>query len=340
MEGNKEIINSINWNNIVKLDARSIDRASLGQVQGLFEPCVVVEKGTLNKETYYIPKSVIEKYDDEALYFRLTEQEVKDNCLRDSPPSEDDAEQIRLTAERIASKERPIILHSENQEEEILRKLMEAVSEFKDRMSSGAKWAKEKIEERQIQKDEQRISKMGVLASSYTDSFDQAMSEIRTTHSYAEQEQIYDGFMKLLEKQREFVSARKDLASKLKSSIKEPVLSESSKNYDYTESFKTLETKKQNIQERTPISMELTTQPSGFVVPSNEAGNVSPMSRTDTDHNIMKVEQEKPFMVIKPSAIKYYKVTIRPSRKKTNKSEKRKSRIPEMQLEATPYNNE
>jgi hypothetical protein len=230
MEGNREIINSINWNNIVKLDARSIDRASLGQVQGLFEPCVVVEKGTLNKETYYIPKSVIERYDHEALYFRLTEQEVKDNCLRDSPPSEEDAEQIRLTAERIASKERPIILHSENQEEEILRKLMEAVSEFKDRMSSGAKWAKEKIEERQIQKDEQRISKMGELASSYTDSFDQAMTEIRTTHSYAEQEQIYDGFMKLLEKQREFVSARKDLASKLKSSVKEPLpISESDK---------------------------------------------------------------------------------------------------------------
>jgi Zn-finger protein len=72
------------------------------------------------------------------------------NCLRDYPPSEEDAEQIRLTAERIASTERPIILHSENQEEEILRKLMEAVSEFKDRMSSGAKWAKEKIGERQI----------------------------------------------------------------------------------------------------------------------------------------------------------------------------------------------
>src|ERR1051325_4026608 len=111
MEGNKEIINSINWNNIVKLDARSIDRASLGQVQGLFEPCVVVEKGTLNKETYYIPKSVIEKYDHEALYFRLTEQEVQDYCLRDYPPSEEDSEQIRLTAERIASTERPIILH-------------------------------------------------------------------------------------------------------------------------------------------------------------------------------------------------------------------------------------
>jgi hypothetical protein len=303
---------------------------------------VFVEKGTLNKETYYIPKSVIERYDHEALYFRLTEQEVKDNCLRDSPPSEEDAEQIRLAAERVAATERPIILHSENQEEEILRKLMEAVSEFKDRMSSGAKWAKEKIEERQIQKDEQRISKMGELASSYTDSFDQAMTEIRTTHSYAEQEQIYDGFMKLLEKQREFVSARKDLASKLKSSVKEllPISESQINGGDDTESAGILEAKNQDIQERTHISMELTTQPSGFVLPSNEAGNVSPMSRTTTDDNIMKVEQEKPSMVIEPSAIKYYKVTIKPSQKKTNKSDERKSRISEMHLEATPYKDE
>jgi hypothetical protein len=45
-------------------------------------------------------------------------------------------------------------------------------------------------------------------------------------------------------------------------------------------------------------------------------------------------------MVIKPSAIKYYEVTIQPSQKKTNKNEKRKSRTPEMHLEATPYNDE
>ena len=213
-DNNRDIISSINWNNIIKLDARSIDRASLGQVKGLFEPFVVVEKGTLNKETYYIPKSVIEKYDNEALYFCLTEQEVKDNCLRDSPPSEEDAEQIRITAERIASIQRPIVLQSENQEGEVLRKLIEAGSEFKNRISLRTKWAKEKIEESQTQKDEQRISKMGGLAAAFTDSFDGVMYEIKTNHTYEEQEQIFDGFMKLLEQQRECVSARKELASR------------------------------------------------------------------------------------------------------------------------------
>ena len=323
MEDNKEIIKSINWNNIVKIDAKSIDRASLGQVQGLFEPFVVVEKGTINKETYYIPKSVIEKYDHEALYFRLTEQEVKNNCLRDYPPSEEDAEQIRLTAERIASTERPIILHSENQEEEILGKLMEAVSEFKDRMSSGAKWAKEKIEERQIQKDEQRISKMGELAFTYTDSFDHVMSEIKTTHTYAEQEQIYDGFMKLLEKQREFVSARKDLASKLKSLVTDSMSSNNVANN--TETLKKGEAKKQNLEEGRVVSKNSTPQTGGFVLPSNEAPRMSSMLRTTTNDDTKgKLKQENPYIVIEPPAIRYCKVSIKPLQKKAKKMEEKK----------------
>ena len=312
MEDNKDVIDSINWNNILKLDARSIDRTNLGQVQGLFEPCVVVQKGTLNKETYYIPKSVIETYDDEALYFRLTEQEVRNNCLRESPPSEEDAEQIRITAERIASTQRSIVLHSENREEEVLGKLREAVSEFKDRVSSGAKRAKEKVEESQIQKDEQKISKMGELAATLTDSFDQVMSEIKT-HTYAEQEEIYDGFMKLLEKQREFVSARKELSSRLKSSVKE--------------SPNTLETKKQNLEEGRSISRESTIQSGGFVPSTNVASGAYSMLGTPADNNTkIKAKEENRFMVIEPPPVKYLRVAVKPS---YNKTKKRKEGVKE-----------
>ena len=37
---------TINWNNIINHDTRSIDDADLGKVQGLFEPFVVTEKPT------------------------------------------------------------------------------------------------------------------------------------------------------------------------------------------------------------------------------------------------------------------------------------------------------
>ena len=219
MENNKDSINSINWNELLKQDAISIDGVNLGQVQGLFEPFVVIKKGNLSKERYYIPKSVIEKNDQNALYFRLTEEEIKYNCLRDSPPSEEDARQIQITTEKLASSARTITLHSP--EEEILRKIKAAAGELKEITLAFTRRAKEKIEENQAQKDAQKISKMGEIAATFTDSFDQVMNEIKTTHTYEEQEQIYDGFIKLLEQQRELLLARKELASKLKSSVTE-----------------------------------------------------------------------------------------------------------------------
>jgi hypothetical protein len=44
---------------------------------------------------------------------------------------------------------------------------------------------------------------MGEIATTFTASFDEVMSEIKTSHTYEQQEQIYDGFIKLLEQQRE-----------------------------------------------------------------------------------------------------------------------------------------
>jgi hypothetical protein len=58
-----------NWNNIVGQEARSMNNADLGKIQGLFEPFIVTEKGTINKEKFYIPKSLITRYNGEILYF-------------------------------------------------------------------------------------------------------------------------------------------------------------------------------------------------------------------------------------------------------------------------------
>jgi hypothetical protein len=266
VEDNKDNINSINWNELLKQDAFSIDGVSLGQVQGLFEPFVVIEKGNLSKETYYIPKSVIEKNDQNALYFRLTEEEIKYNCLRDSAPSEEDASQIQITAERLASSPRTITLHSP--EEEILRKIKAAAGEFKEITLSITRGAKEKIEENQAQKDAQKISKMGRLAATFTDSFDQVMTEIKTAHTYEEQEQIYDGFIKLLEQQRELLLARKELASKLKSSVTESL---SNRQVDDTKMPETAKIK-QNEEKTRATSEQLA---GGFVRPAEEASTTT-----------------------------------------------------------------
>jgi hypothetical protein len=62
----------INWNNIIKKEARSITNdVYLGSIQGLYEPFIVVEeKGALNQKKYFIPKDLLGGYDDIAVYFR------------------------------------------------------------------------------------------------------------------------------------------------------------------------------------------------------------------------------------------------------------------------------
>ena len=100
MEGDTNNI-VINWNNIVGQEARSIDNADLGKIQGLFEPFIVTERGTINKERFYIPKSLIIRYSDEMLYFDITEQQAKDYCMRTTPPSEYEAKGIvQILSER------------------------------------------------------------------------------------------------------------------------------------------------------------------------------------------------------------------------------------------------
>src|ERR687885_421077 len=104
MEGKTDTNNNIaiNWNNIVGQEARSIDdNADLGKIQGLFEPFIVTDRGTINKEKFYIPKSLIIRYNDEILYFDITEQQAKDYCMRTTPPSEYEAKGIvQILSER------------------------------------------------------------------------------------------------------------------------------------------------------------------------------------------------------------------------------------------------
>jgi hypothetical protein len=116
---------------------------------------------------------------------------------------------------------------------------------------SGTKVAKQKIkqtqeivEEKQANKDAEKISKMGNLAIQFTSSFDDILSDIKT-RTYEEQEQIYIGFIKLIEQQRDLLIARRDLAAKLKDSVQKPVV-------DAAATEKPLRGEKQQQLESTP----------------------------------------------------------------------------------------
>ena len=71
------IPNDIDWNDVIKREARGIDDADLGEVQEIQGNYVRVQRGMIDKETFYIPKEQAESYDGTILKFRVAEYDLK-----------------------------------------------------------------------------------------------------------------------------------------------------------------------------------------------------------------------------------------------------------------------
>src|SRR5438067_10428914 len=84
----KAMSSSIDWNDVTKKEARGSGDEDLGEVQEVGPNYVLVQKGILNKEKFYIPKDVAESYDGNVLRFRISEEDVKSKYMRDSRPSQ------------------------------------------------------------------------------------------------------------------------------------------------------------------------------------------------------------------------------------------------------------
>jgi hypothetical protein len=138
----------------------------------------------------------------------------------------------------LARKPRPettLVARPENyvdDESELSKKLKASVEELRELLFAGTKVAKQKVkvakrraDEKRARSDAQSIAKMGALALRFSDSFDEILFGIRT-RSYAEQEQIYNGFLRLIDSQRDLVVARRNMASRLKDSVPSPVVDE------------------------------------------------------------------------------------------------------------------
>ena len=115
-------------------------------------------------------------------------------------------------------------------ESEISKKMKGALAELREIILAGTKAAKKKAKqvqetaaERRAEMDAEAISRMGDLAMRFADSFEDILEEIRT-RTYAEQVQIYTGFIRLMDQQRTLVLARRDFAERLKDSVNTPIV--------------------------------------------------------------------------------------------------------------------
>ena len=69
--------NNIDWNDVIKKEARGINDADLGEVQEIRLDNVITKAGVVDKEVYSIPKNLVERYDGHNLWFRVTKEDAE-----------------------------------------------------------------------------------------------------------------------------------------------------------------------------------------------------------------------------------------------------------------------
>jgi len=68
---------NINWDEVLKKEARGINDYDLGEVDAVEADTVVTKKGVLDKDKFYIPKKFVEAFDGNKLIFRITKEEAQ-----------------------------------------------------------------------------------------------------------------------------------------------------------------------------------------------------------------------------------------------------------------------
>src|ERR687884_1708434 len=77
---------NIDWNDVIKKEARGSGDEDLGEVQETGQDYVLVQRGMINKEKFYIPKDMVESYDGDVLRLSISEEDAKSRFLGYSPP--------------------------------------------------------------------------------------------------------------------------------------------------------------------------------------------------------------------------------------------------------------
>lgn len=68
---------TFNPEEIIKKEARGLGDADFGEVQQVTGEFIVTQKGTVDKDVFYIPKNLVDHFDGRTVFFTVTEEEAK-----------------------------------------------------------------------------------------------------------------------------------------------------------------------------------------------------------------------------------------------------------------------
>jgi uncharacterized protein (TIGR02271 family) len=67
---------TINWNDVIKKEARGLNDEDFGEVQDVSNGYVFVLKGMINKEKFLIPQEKVESFEGDVLRFSISKEEA------------------------------------------------------------------------------------------------------------------------------------------------------------------------------------------------------------------------------------------------------------------------
>jgi hypothetical protein len=68
---------TIDWEKVIKKEARGLDDYDLGEVQEVNEDIVITKKGVVDKDRFYLPRNKVNKFDGDKLWFEVSKDEAK-----------------------------------------------------------------------------------------------------------------------------------------------------------------------------------------------------------------------------------------------------------------------
>jgi uncharacterized protein (TIGR02271 family) len=80
----------IDWNEVKKKEARGLKNEDLGEVHEVTNGYVLVQKGLIHKEKFYIPQDQVESYDGHVLRFKISADEINRYAGDSHPASIED----------------------------------------------------------------------------------------------------------------------------------------------------------------------------------------------------------------------------------------------------------
>ena len=68
---------NIDWNEIIKKEARGVNDFDLGEVQDIQSDVAVTQEGVLDKDKFYMPKKMVDPFHGHNLWFKITKEDAE-----------------------------------------------------------------------------------------------------------------------------------------------------------------------------------------------------------------------------------------------------------------------